>query len=267
MYVYKSANDGLLGSVECENMDDSKSTKIVPNIYLGETKDVDTLSVMEYARQVTRAVCLPDNRYNSVTRDLFPGESDLAVTEIAYSVMKPYKDRLCSRIVQDLRDVSPDENLYVALPPNITPDSIVSSRNNTIIFEQILSVLSRESEGRYQVWRRGELDQPRQIYKASKNVGLFEVDVSVESFNNGAIIRRSTNVTSGDVRQSSFVEACDQATEERLCSICLDEKLSVNQSVLPCGHGFHDPCIRLWMEDTCPICRAGYTRIGRSYVV
>lgn len=268
MYVYKSNNDGLRGSIECGMVDGYKSTKIITSIYLGELDDWDTPSVSEYGRLVVHAVCLPDALYDTLIEDLFGDNSDaLTVTEIAYSVSKPYKDRLLSRPVEDFRDLAHDENLYVMLPSAVAQNLLVPSVNNTIIFEQILSLLSRESHGQYIPWTHHELGSPRSILKSRKNVGSSEVDVSVDSYRNGAIIRRTTSFMGAQRRIFNKISTHNSSEEINPCPICLDGECSVNQSTLPCGHVFHDECIRSWTEDTCPICRVAYTRIGMLFVV
>lgn len=42
--------------------------------------------------------------------------------------------------------------------------------------------------------------------------------------------------------------------EPEECSICLSETFSPH--ITPCGHLFHDACIKEWKRKTCPYCRA-----------
>jgi hypothetical protein len=71
-------------------------------------------------------------------------------------------------------------------------------------------------------------------------------------------------------RQPATAEAClralptvkvtenDMEAENDECTICFD-KLSVGDSALriPCGHLFHEDCVRKWLESSnqCPVCR------------
>jgi len=55
-----------------------------------------------------------------------------------------------------------------------------------------------------------------------------------------------------DVRMVVVIES-----DDGLCSICL-ENVQEDRQTLPCGHEFHEDCLREWLalQDTCPVCRA-----------
>jgi hypothetical protein len=47
------------------------------------------------------------------------------------------------------------------------------------------------------------------------------------------------------------------------CSICLDEDIKMDSITKPCGHAFHNTCIKDWMdiEQSCPNCRTNIITI------
>lgn len=53
--------------------------------------------------------------------------------------------------------------------------------------------------------------------------------------------------------------ATDTATPPPTCSVCLENYSDGDTQVaLPCGHNFHEDCIRTWLgqyKRTCPVCR------------
>jgi hypothetical protein len=46
------------------------------------------------------------------------------------------------------------------------------------------------------------------------------------------------------------------ATEDPNCCICMDEHMNTVTTVPGCGHGFHEACIKRWLErkNSCPLC-------------
>jgi ABC-type bacteriocin/lantibiotic exporter with double-glycine peptidase domain len=46
-------------------------------------------------------------------------------------------------------------------------------------------------------------------------------------------------------------------SDDGQCSICL-ENVQEGRQTLPCGHEFHEDCLREWLalQNTCPVCRA-----------
>lgn len=46
--------------------------------------------------------------------------------------------------------------------------------------------------------------------------------------------------------------------EEERCAVCLNSLTSSPNISLACHHTFHVACLRLWTQNTCPICRARY---------
>jgi hypothetical protein len=39
------------------------------------------------------------------------------------------------------------------------------------------------------------------------------------------------------------------------CSICLESGVDNVWFIAPCGHSFHQECVRKWVRGTCPLCR------------
>ena len=65
----------------------------------------------------------------------------------------------------------------------------------------------------------------------------------------------------------SHAVASDVKTEDdEVCRICLErldacggyDTTTSLVSVLPCGHAFHDACLRKWAKSKCPSCRGNY---------
>ena len=85
----------------------------------------------------------------------------------------------------------------------------------------------------------------------------------------GVMYKRSKTFMAFHCATSNLKKAFPDASQEQLkkygdvCAICKDSMKSAK--VLPCGHMFHLPCLRSWLEQgehgnyTCPLCRFSLT--------
>ena len=63
--------------------------------------------------------------------------------------------------------------------------------------------------------------------------------------------------------ESHAVESDVKSDDDEVCRICLErldacggyDTTTSLVSVLPCGHAFHDACLRKWAKSKCPSCR------------
>ena len=66
--------------------------------------------------------------------------------------------------------------------------------------------------------------------------------------------------------ESHAVESDVKSDDDEVCRICLErldacggyDTTTSLVSVLPCGHAFHDACLRKWAKSKCPSCRGNY---------
>ena len=66
--------------------------------------------------------------------------------------------------------------------------------------------------------------------------------------------------------ESHAVESDVKSDDDEVCRICLErldacggyDTTTSLVSVLPCGHAFHDACLRKWAKYKCPSCRGNY---------
>lgn len=61
---------------------------------------------------------------------------------------------------------------------------------------------------------------------------------------------------SNRIHQKLFILKSKRNNEEHNCSICFESISSMADiNITPCGHVFHNSCIRRWNRKTCPMCR------------
>ncbi|CAK8989989.1 unnamed protein product [Durusdinium trenchii] len=74
-----------------------------------------------------------------------------------------------------------------------------------------------------------------------------------------SIFKREPSETPEDQSESEATHMSRPVSEDASCSICWEgHEESHSWISLPCGHAFHDACLRKWLaqQRTCPMCRS-----------
>ena len=104
-----------------------------------------------------------------------------------------------------------------------------------------------------------------------RNARCFPVDLGVKDLEGAAGEQDALRELRTRTKRLAFLEthavASDVKTEDdEVCRICLErldacggyDTSTSLVSVLPCGHAFHDACLRKWARHQCPSCRGTY---------
>ena len=103
-----------------------------------------------------------------------------------------------------------------------------------------------------------------------KNARCFPADLGARDLEaaageQDALLELKTRTKRLAFLESHAVES-DVKDDEEICRICLErldacggyDTTTSLVSVLPCGHAFHDACLRKWAKYKCPSCRGNY---------
>jgi hypothetical protein len=104
-----------------------------------------------------------------------------------------------------------------------------------------------------------------------KNARCFPADLGARDLEaaageQDALLELKTRTKRLAFLESHAVESDVKSDDDEVCRICLErldacggyDTTTSLVSVLPCGHAFHDACLRKWAKSKCPSCRGNY---------